>query len=363
MSTTSTLDPAALDAERAEAFAGRLLGVLADASLAVMCSIGHRVGLFDTLARLAPSTPAEIAEAARLHERYVREWLGAMTTGGVVEHHPASGRFHLPAEHAASLTRAAGEDNLARFLQFIPLLAQVQDPVADCFRNGGGVGYDHYPEFQQLMAELSDETADAALVDTILPLADGLTGRLTDGAAVADVGCGRGHALNVMARAFPASTFVGYDLDEQAIAKARHEARALGLDNVRFEVRDVTDLDGAGPFDLVTAFDAIHDQAHPARVLEEVADVLAPDGVFLMVDIRASSELQDNVAIPWAPFLYTVSTLHCMTVSLAQGGEGLGTCWGEQTALQLLHDAGFTSVRVAELEDDPFNNYYVAAVG
>jgi SAM-dependent methyltransferase len=124
-------------------------------------------------------------------------------------------------------------------------------------------------------------------------------------------------------------------------------------------VVDVATLDIHDGFDLVTAFDAIHDQAHPARVLDAVARALRPDGTFLMVDIRASSNVEDNLELPWAPFLYTASTMHCMSVSLGLDGDGLGTAWGEQLATSMLHAAGFANVDIRSVESDPFNSYYV----
>jgi 2-polyprenyl-3-methyl-5-hydroxy-6-metoxy-1,4-benzoquinol methylase len=349
-----------INAERAEAFAGHMVDVLNSAAIALMTSIGHQVGLFDTLAGLPPATSDEIARAAGLQERYVREWLGAMATGRIVDHDPKAKTYWLPPDHAASLTRAAGSGNLAGATQFIPLLAQVEERVVDSFRNGGGVPYSAYPRFQRLMAEDSATVHDAALIDAILPLAPGLPQRLRDGVEVADIGCGSGHAINLMAKAFPRSRFIGYDLSEEGIRAARREAQAMGLTNAQFDVRDVTALDAHNRFDLITAFDAIHDQAHPAQVLAGIAGALRPDGVFLMVDIRASSDLHENVDLPLAPFLYTVSTLHCMTVSLAQAGAGLGTMWGEQTARRMLAEAGFTRVEVKQIEGDIFNTYYIA---
>lgn len=350
----------AIDFDAVEAFAGRMLGIIADASTALTLSIGHRTGLFDALQGLPPSTSEQVARAAGLHERYVREWLAAMLVGGIVEHDPATGTWSLPAEHAAVLTRAAGPDNLAKLAQFIGLMADVEHQVVRCFQEGGGVPYSAYAEFHALMGEDSKDLAEGILLDQVVPLVDGLADRLTQGIAVADVGCGSGHHLNVLATAYPASTFVGYDFSEEAIAQAHAGAETRGLTNVRFELRDVVDLSGTGPFDLVTAFDAIHDQAHPAMVLRGIADVLAPNGVFLMADIKASSHPHQNVDLPTAPFLYAVSLMHCMTVSLAQDGTGLGAAWGEQTAIRMLHEAGFGSVEVREAEGDLINNYYVA---
>lgn len=352
-----------LDPDRIEAFAGQILGVIADASTALTLSIGHRTRLFDVLADLPPSTSEEIARAAGLHERYVREWLAAMLVGGIVEHDPGAGTWYLPAEHAAVLTRAAGPDNLAKLAQFIGLMADVEHQVVRCFHEGGGVPYSDYAEFHALMGEDSKDQAEGILLDQVVPLVDGLSDRLARGIAVADIGCGSGPHLTVLASAYPASTFVGYDFSEEALAEARAGAETRGLDNVRFELRDVVNLSGTGPFDLVTAFDAIHDQAHPAMVLRGIADVLAPDGVFLMADVKASSQPHENVDLPTAPFLYAVSLMHCMTVSLAQDGTGLGAAWGEQTATRMLHEAGFGSVEVREAEGDLINNFYVARPG
>ncbi len=349
-----------VDLSKVQEFAADLLGALAAGSTALMVSVGHRTGLFDALAGLPPSTSPQVAAVARLHERYVREWLRAMTTARVVKHDPTDDTFWLPVEHAAVLTRAAGPDNLAAVMQFLPLMAEVESEVVGCFAEGGGVPYARYRRFHEVMAELSADTNDAALLSRIVPLVPGLPERLTQGIRVADVGCGQGHAVNLLARAFPASEFVGYDFSEEAVAVARNEARDWDLGNARFEVRDVTSLDGAGTFGLITAFDAIHDQAHPATVLEQIHDHLDPKGAFLMVDMYASSDVDANLELPWAPYLYAVSTMHCMTVSLSLGGDGLGTAWGTELALQMLADAGFSDVRVERLREDFINSYYVA---
>lgn len=351
---------AAFDEARSEAFAERLTGVLNEAAVALMTSIGHQVGLFDAMAGLPPSTSQEIADAAGLRERYVREWLGAMVTGRVVEHDPEAGTYSLPSEHAAWLTREAGVNNLALQMQYIPLLANVEEPVVDAFQRGGGIPYSAYPHFHRVMAEDSGAVQDAALIDAVLPLVPELREGLEAGIDVGDIGCGRGHAINLMARAFPNSRFVGYDFSDEAIAAARGESKAWGLSNTRFEERDVATLDVRDGFDLVTAFDAIHDQAHPEQVLARIAEALRPDGIFLMVDIRAASSVHENMDHPIAPFLYTVSCMHCMTVSLAQDGKGLGTMWGEQKARQLLAEAGFGRVEVKEIEGDITNSYYIA---
>jgi SAM-dependent methyltransferase len=348
------------DETRSEAFAGRMIGVLNDASLALMTSIGHQVGLFDAMADMPAATSEQISGAAGLQERYVREWLGAMVTGKVVDYEPETGTYSLPAEHAAWLTRSAGPNNLAAQTQYIPLLAQVEAPLIDCFRNGGGVPYAAFPQFQQLMAEDSGAVHDAALIETILPLVPGLTERLESGIDVLDAGCGSGHAINLMARTFPKSRFTGYDFSDEGVRRGSEESERLGLGNAHFEVKDMATLDAVERFDLITAFDAIHDQADPARVLSNIATALRSDGVFLMVDIGASSDIHENQELMFGPFMYTFSCMHCMTVSLALDGAGLGAMWGKETALQMLAGAGFTNVEVKQAEEDVINYYYVA---
>ena len=351
--TTETIDQA-----KAEAFAGKMLEVMNSSCLFLLTSIGHRTALFDTMAGLPPSTSEQIATTAGLNESYVREWLGGMVTGGIVEYDPANKAYRLPAEHAAFTTRAAGPDNFAFFAQYIPLMGNVEQTIVECFRNGGGVPYSAYPEFQRLQSEETGRVYDAALVQTILPLAPGIVELLGGGAEVLDIGSGGGHAINVMAKAFPKSRFTGYDISDEGTNIGRSEAEAWGLSNARFDVMDVARLDETVKYDLITAFDTVHDQAWPRKVLAGVWKALKPDGIFLMADIAASSNVEENAEHPIGTALYTFSTLHCMTVSLAQGGEGLGTCWGEQTARGLLAEAGFTRVDTAQVEGDIFNLYY-----
>lgn len=348
---------------KAQNFAEQMLGVLNHAALALMTSIGHRTGLFDRLAKLPPATSVEIAHAAGLNERYVREWLGAMVTGRIVDYDAATMTYRLPAEHAAFLTRAATPNNLAVTAQFIPVLANVEDQIIECFKRGGGVPYEAYPRFHEVMAEESNQTVVAGLLEHILPLVPGLIEKLRQGIEVLDVGCGSGRALSLLAATFPQSRFTGYDFSTEVVAAAQANAAAQGLNNLRFEAKDVATLNGGSRFDLITAFDAIHDQAQPARVLRAIADALDSDGVFLMQDIAGSSHVHKNLDHPLGPLTYTISCLHCMTVSLAQGGAGLGAAWGEERARQMLAEAGFNEVEVQRLPHDIMNNYYINRLG
>jgi SAM-dependent methyltransferase len=352
-----------LDQARAEQFAERMVGVLNEGAIALMTSIGHRTGLFDAMAGLPPSTSEQIASAAGLNERYVREWLGAMVVGRIVEHDPEHGTYSLPQEHATFLTRAASPDNIAAFTQYIPLLGSVEDGIVESFKNGGGVPYSAFPRFHEVMAEDSGQTVLPALTEHILPLVPGLIERLESGIDVLDVGCGSGRALNLLASTFPNSRFTGYDFSEEALARARDEAQEHGTTNARFEVKDAATLDEEARYDLITTFDAVHDQADPAAVLKGIANALKDDGVYLMQDIAGSSHHHNNLDHPIGPFLYTVSTMHCMTVSLAQGGEGLGAMWGEEKAKEMLKEAGFKQVEVEQLPHDFQNYYYIATKG
>jgi SAM-dependent methyltransferase len=360
LAATDNAESTAFEATRHEAFGKRVVSMLNEASLTFMLSIGHRTGLLDTLKRLnRPATTHEIADEAGLDERYVREWLGALVTGRVIDYDPTTRAYRLPPEHAAWLTREATPNNLAGIMQFMSMFGKIEDHVLDCFHNGGGVPYEQFERFHEIMAEESFQTIVAALDDHILPLVDGLVESLERGVDAVDVGCGRGLALMHMAERFPRSRFVGYDFSQEAIDWANAEAKRRALTNVCFEVRDAANLDDERRFDVVFTFDAIHDQIDPHAMLAGIHRALKDGALLLAQDIRSSSHVEKNVDHPVAPFLYTISTMHCMTVSLAHSGCGLGTCWGEELALKMFEEAGFTSVAVHTLDHDIMNNYYV----
>ncbi|MDP9200056.1 MAG: class I SAM-dependent methyltransferase [Pseudomonadota bacterium] len=348
------------DSAKAEAFAGSLLQHLNHGAWCLKASIGHRTGLFDTMRDLPASTVQDIARAANLNERYVREWLGAMVTAGVVDVDATSTVYSLPPEHAAMLTRAAGPDNIAAFAQFIAMLGNVEDDIVTCFRQGGGVPYEKFARFHAVLAE--DDTVVSALESHILPLVPGLTDQLSRGIRVLDVGCGSGRAINRLAELYPNSRFMGIDLSSEAIATAKAESVRRDLRNIEFVARDLSDFDASAEpeqYEFITTFDAVHDQAKPLQVLMGIHRALTSNGVYLMQDIKGSSHVHSNIGHPLGTFLYAVSAMHCMTVSLAQGGEGLGAMWGEEKTREYLTRAGFRSVDKHELAHDPMNNWYV----
>ena len=364
MCTTNCLMPDAAStasnmSEAEAAFSASLIATVNGAATALMISIGHRTHLFEAMKAGGLMTSPELAVRAGLAERYVREWLGAMAAARIVEIDAGTGRYRLPEAHGAFLGRDAVQGNMAAMFQFIAVLGAVETQIVECFKHGGGVAYEQFERFHEVMAEESAQTVAAALEDHILPLAPELAKRLESGIDVADIGCGSGRAMIQLAALYPASRFTGYDLSTELVDNANRSAAARGLGNVAFHATDATHLPGSAMFDLIFTFDAVHDQAHPAVVLANIRRLLRPDGVYLMQDIDAATAVAANIGRPLAPFIYTISCMHCMTVSLAQGGVGLGAAWGEQLAQAMLKDAGFRSISTHRLEHDIMNLYYV----
>jgi 2-polyprenyl-3-methyl-5-hydroxy-6-metoxy-1,4-benzoquinol methylase len=350
------------NAAQAESFSDFLLDTLNKSALSFMISIGHRAGLFDTMSQLDFATSAAIARHAQLNERYVREWLGAMVTGGVVDYSAESKTYRLPAAHAAFLTRLAGADNMGVFFQYAAVMGEVEDAILKCFKAGGGVPYSQYHRFHEVMAEDSGQSVLSSLESHILPLVPGLVEKLNAGIKMLDVGCGSGRILNKLATLFPQSHFTGMDLSSEAIANAQAQASHLDLPNVNFIIKDLSDFHHTAPvdhYDFITTFDAIHDQGQPLHVLQGIHRALKKDGIYLMQDISGTSHLEEDKNHPLGPFLYTISCMHCMTVSLAQNGEGLGAMWGEALTKDYLTRAGFTAIETNKLAHDLQNNWYV----
>ena len=344
--------------KKMENFEEYMVDVMNKAATSLMLSVGHRTKLFDSMKDCTPVTSQQLAEKSNLNERYIREWLGAMVTGKIVDYDPSNNTYSL-SEDKAKLLCNGGSYNYASSMQWVPALAYVEDEIVKCFEKGGGVPYESYHRFHTVMAEESNQTTLPALIDGILPLVPNLVEKLKKGIRVLDVGCGSGGALNLMAKNFPNSHFTGYDFSKEAIQNANEESEKLGNKNTSFQIQDVEHFPENEKFDLVTAFDAIHDQAAPIKVLQNIRSAVKEDGVFLMQDIGSSSQLENNKTHPLGPFLYTVSCLHCMTVSLALDGHGLGAMWGKEKATEMLKNAGFSNVEVKQLPHDPINYYYI----
>jgi 2-polyprenyl-3-methyl-5-hydroxy-6-metoxy-1,4-benzoquinol methylase len=346
-----------IDQTRAEEFGGRMLGNVTDGMVALAMGVGHRTGLYDALAELAPATSDAIAERAGLQERYVREWLAGQLAAGIVEYDVDAHTWWLPPEHAASLTRAAGGGNLALLAASVSRFAELEDDVLAAFRNGGGVPWSRMNRVQEWQSEFSYGVFGD--IEQVVGLAPGLSERLTAGIDVADVGCGRGHASLRLGAAYPESRILGIDQAAPAIDDARAEAAKQGLGNVRFDVRDAAKLE-PGAYDAVLALDVIHDLAHPYETLRSIHEALRPGGVLLMAELALSSRPEENARHPLAAALYTVSVFHCMAGSLSENGEGIGVAWGDERIRAALADARFGNVELRMLEHDPLNAYYIA---
>jgi hypothetical protein len=242
---TPTLPPtteAAPDPVEIAEFAGRIFGHAVGGGITLLIDVGHRAGLFEAAAGAGPLTSEQLAERIGGSERHVREWLGGMTTAGVFTFNPSTKTYELPAAHAAALSGPSSA-NIAPMSAGLALLGVHLPAVTRTILEGGGIPYAAYrPAFTTCMDQIMRGIYDDALIEGYVGQVDGLAELLADGARVADIGCGTGHTTNLLARAFPASTFVGIDLAEDAIEMARAEATEWGLANVAFEVGDVAEL-------------------------------------------------------------------------------------------------------------------------
>ena len=344
----------------ADVYASRIGRTLNSGFVALLISIGHRTRLFDTMAALPPSTSNDVAVAAGLTERYVREWLAAMTAARIVHYDVRTGTYFLPIEYAAVLTRAAGSANLAPAAELLSLLAEVEDLVVAGFHSGGGVVPEAYERAHALMADSKRQVVDENYARAMIALVPGLEARLLAGACVLDVGCGSGTVLLTLARMFPRSGFRGYDISERAIAEANERLEESGLRNVEFALGDGASIDEPRSYDLVLALETIHEVAFPRLALRNIANALKRDGVFLMQEVAASSHLARNAENPYAPMLYAMSVLHAIPVALAQDGEALGRMWGTERAGQMMKEAGFTRTTFHSLPSDPLRVFVVS---
>jgi 2-polyprenyl-3-methyl-5-hydroxy-6-metoxy-1,4-benzoquinol methylase len=344
----------------ADVYAGRVARTLNSGFITMMISVGHRTSLFDVMAALPPATSHEIASAAGLAERYVREWLAAMTSAHIVDYDVRTATYFLPIEYAAVLARGAGSNSLAPMAEMLALLASVEDLVVAGF-HGGGVQPQAYDQLRELMSVQKREKIDESYVDALLRLIPGMRARLDHGATVLDVGCGDGALINAMARRFPRSRFRGYDIARAAIERAYEQRDEAGVNNVEFLHRDALRIDEPRSYDLVLALESLHEQSFPTTVLRNIVAALDHEGVFLMQETVASSHLARNIEHPFAPMLYALSCMHAVPVALGdERGEALGRMWGQERAARMLNEAGFRNVRFETLAVDPLSYYCIA---
>jgi len=305
--------------------------------------LGHRTGLLDVV-RAGAGSAADISARAGTHERSTAEWLAGMTAAGYLRH--SNGVFTMPTGQAALFEGGVLPFDPTVLFTFPDVIARVQPDLERSLRDGRGVPYARYqPEFSQAQDAMNGPLYAMFLVQEWIPSVDGLQQRLTDGIDVIDIGCGGGRAICHLAAAYPASRFVGYDIDEAALAIGAARAATEGLSNVDFRRHDVAELGVEAAADMVMAVDAVHDQAAPQKVLEAARRALRSEGVLVMVEPTATGDLDQDVQSPMAVMGYATSLSHCVQVSLAEGGPGLGGMWGSAGARRLLKAAGFTDVQ------------------
>ncbi|KAJ3056196.1 hypothetical protein HK097_007802 [Rhizophlyctis rosea] len=338
-----------------EGAAAHLSSILNFGGQAVLLSIGYRLGLFKIVLNHGSATSEGIANVVGYNERYVREWLNGLVASQIVLYNPATKEYKINPPYIPLI------DVFAPEAQFITLAAQTEDKIVRCFKEGGGVSYGQFGQrFHDVMCDVSTATLLPSIIPEILPAAgEEVMKWLHDGIGVLEIGCGAGRATKLLAKHFPKSHFTGIDICPEAIEMARKDLATEKIENITYTLADNSTLSTTPKYPLILVFDAIHDQAHPTKSLSLIHDLLTPNGVFLMQDINGNTSPEQNVSHPVGSFLYAISLTHCMTVSLADGGEGLGTMWGRQMARNMLEKAGFGEVREVERKGDVVNMLYV----
>lgn len=346
-----------MDRERVQAFLDRFVAYASGTTTMGLLAVADRSGLLSWLGEHESGTLTEIAEGANLQPRYVKEILYGLTAAGAIEYEPDLESFRLPPEHALLLASEESPYFMGGWLDMLPPILGQIDQIVDATRNGGGVGFEEFgPGLVQGIDRGNSPSQRVFLTTRWLPAVPDLPDLLDRGARIADVGCGSGTAAILMAEAFPHSTVTGFDVSAAFLELA--ESRSGDIDNVRFEESSADAIPVDPPYDLVTAFDVIHDLLDPLAALVRIRESLAPGGRFLMMEPNMSSRLEDNLNDRGA-MTYGISALHCMTQSLARGGAGLGAAWGREMAEEYAAKAGFTSFRELEAITNKFSAFYV----
>lgn len=349
-----------MDRDRIEAFLDRFVGFVSGATTIGLLAIADRVGLLAWLGANEPGTADEIAEHASLDPRYVLEIMSGLAAAGVVEYDPATEIFTLPPEHALFLSSEGSPYYMGGWFDMIPEAMSRIDALAEVAREGGGIPFSEFgAEAIRGIDRGNTPSQTIFLISRWLPAVPGLIDRLEAGIRVADVGCGSGTVARLIADAYPASSVVGIDPSEKSLLEARK--RGAHLTNLSFVASSASDLADHGSFDLITTFDVVHDMSDPLGGMKGIRTALNEKGVYLMAEPNASSNLEDNLDDRGA-MLYGISTMHCLTQSLAEGGAGLGTAWGRQLAEDYAARAGFGGFEHLESISNRFTSFYLLTV-
>lgn len=335
-------------------FVQQVVADLAAASSGVMVTLGHRLGLYRTLAELGPTDSATIAQTSGCHERYVREWLNSQVAAGYASYDAAARRYSMRPEQAMVLADPDSPVFLPMAFEVPAAMWNDREKAVDAFRSGRGVPWgDHHPCLFSGTAAFFRNGYAANLVSSWLPALDGVVAKLERGARVADVGCGYGHSTLLMAEAYPQSQFIGFDNHGPSVEAARANARDAGVgERVRFEQQAAKAVSG-GPYDLVCFFDCLHDMGDPAGAARHVRELLAPDGTVMLVEPRAGNAVEENIG-PVGSLYYSASVMLCCAHSLSEEvGTALGAQAGEARLGEIFREAGYSRFRRAT--DTPFN--------
>jgi ubiquinone/menaquinone biosynthesis C-methylase UbiE len=342
--------------QKIEQFAGQVVTDLPAAMAGVMTNLGHKLGLYQAMAESGPINSDELARRTATNERSVREWLNGQVAGGYVLFDPHTNQYSLPPEHAFVLANPHSPAFLPPAFDVAASLWHGENRIVDAFRSGNGVGWhEHDCRLFTGTEAFFRNGYRAHLTQTWIPSLSGIQDRLANGGRVADVGCGHGASVILMAQAFPKSTFVGIDYHESSIAVARERAKDAGVaDRTRFEVATPGVLAGSKEkFDLVCFMDSLHDMGDPLEAVWASRQAMASDGALMLVEPFANDRSEENVG-PVARMYYSASVGLCTQNALSQGGRySLGAQAGATRLLAILKDAGFRSARVAM--ETPFN--------
>ena len=353
-----------MDLDRSQAFMKKVVGDLAAASATALVYVGDRVGLFKAMADAGPLTREQLEHKTGIHPRYLEEWLATMFCAGYIEHDAETDTWTFPDEHAVFFAEERSEYYLGGLFKGGPGLMAMAPKVAEAFETGQGIPFQAYGESQPLATEQMNRAVyEARLVRKWLPAMPQVVERLKAGGRAIDIGCGTGVIPVLLARAFPEARVAGLDFDARSIEIARENAREAGVgERIEFKQGSASEFEApAGGYDFISSFDCIHDMGDPAGVLRRIRAALASGGTYLMVEPRVAERVEDNAANPFARMLYGISCMHCVPVSLAQGGPGLGACWGPTRARLAAQEAGFSRFAALPIQSPVFAFYELAA--